>query len=153
MEVLDPCCGGRSFYFDKHVGDVLFCDLHPRSETLCDGRSFVCEPDMVVDFTDMPFDDSSFSLVVFDPPHLISGRGWQASKYGVLSGNWKDQLKKGFAECWRVLRTNGTLVFKWNEHNVPLRELYPLFPAKPLFGNRKPGGSKTHWLVFFKGVE
>lgn len=70
-QVLDPCCGGRSFYFDPGNPDVLMCDLHPRESTLCDGRVFRCEPDLVSDFADMPFGDESFNLVVFDPPHLV----------------------------------------------------------------------------------
>lgn len=150
--VLDACCGGESFYFREHP-EVLTCDLEPRVATLCDGRAFECAPDVVCDFTDLPFDDETFSLVVFDPPHLTRGAGWQATKYGVLDHDWKDELGRGFSECWRVLRPQRTLVFKWSDVQVGLAELRPLFPAPPLLGNRRPRASGTHWLLFFKGGE
>lgn len=152
-QVLDPCCGGRSFYFDSGNPDVLMCDLHPRESTLCDGRVFRCEPDLVSDFADMPFGDESFNLVVFDPPHLVRGSGWQVEKYGKLPQDFKAALGAGFSECWRVLRPGGTMVFKWNEYQVPMREIEPLFPATPLLGHRRPGASKTHWLVFYKPAQ
>ena len=56
-------------------------------------------------------------------------------------------------ECWRVLAVGGTLVFKWYEYRISLSEVLRCAPAKPLFGNRRPRGSKTHWLVFFKSKE
>lgn len=148
--VLDACCGGRSFYFTD--GDeVLMCDAHPRVATLCDGRTFECDPDVVCDFTDLPFPDGSFSLVVFDPPHLLRGKGWQSEKYGLLPSDWRPFLERGFSECWRVLRPLGTLVFKWSDVQLSLADIRPCFPAPPLFGNRRPRSSGTHWIVFFKG--
>ena len=52
------------------------------------------------------------------------------------------------SECMRVLRPNGTLIFKWNENQVKLKEvLKAIEPYSPLFGNRR---SQTHWLVFMK---
>ena len=147
--ILDVCCGGKSFYFNPE-SNVLMCDMHPRVATLCDGREFTCEPEVVCDFTNLPFNDESFSLVVFDPPHLLRGKGWQAEKYGLLPNDWKPFLKKGFSECWRVLRSNGTLIFKWSDVQLALNDIRPCFPAIPLFGNRRPRSSKTHWIVFFK---
>lgn len=148
-QVLDPCCGGREFYF-RDSEDVLFCDAHPRVTTLCDGREFSCEPEVVCDFTSLPFEDASFNLVVFDPPHLLRGSGWQAEKYGLLPHAWKHYIRKGFSECWRVLRPGGTLIFKWSDVQLSLADLRPCFPAPPLFGNRRPRSSKTHWIVFYK---
>lgn len=37
--ILDVCCGGRMFYFDKNDPRVLFQDIREESMTLCDGRS------------------------------------------------------------------------------------------------------------------
>lgn len=150
--VLDPCCGSKMFYFDHDDPRVLFCDNRSDyEETLCDGRSLVIDPDVVADVTNLPFEDSSFHLVVFDPPHLTAGAsGWQAKKYGCLPHDWQSWMKKAFAECWRVLAPNGTLIFKWYEYRVKLSQVLECAPCAPLFGNRRPTNSKTHWLVFFK---
>ena len=93
----------------------------------------------------------TFDLVVFDPPHLLRAgeSGWLFAKYGRLNATWKEDLKKGFSECWRCLRAGGTLIFKWNEDQIPVSEVLKLAPAKPLLGNRS--GQKTHWIVFYKG--
>ena len=69
--ILDTCCGGKMFYFDKHDDRVLFQDIRKMKTTLCDGRYFEVNPDVQADFTDMPYPDNSFRMVVFDPPHLL----------------------------------------------------------------------------------
>lgn len=61
-----------------------------------------------------------------------------------------DQLRAGFAECFRVLKPNGTLVFKWNETQVKTREVLALTTHKPLFGQVSGAKGMTHWLVFMK---
>lgn len=147
--VLDACCGSRMFYFDKKDDNVLFMDKRELSSTLCDGRKLEVKPDLIADFTDMPFDCESFNLVIFDPPHLlkVGENSWLAQKYGKLSDNWKDELKKGFNECWRVLKNNGTLLFKWNETDIRVSEMIKLFGRPPLLFNKR---DKTHWIVYFK---
>ena len=150
--VLDPCCGSRMFWFDKNNQDVLFGDKRSESHVLCDGRTLRIEPDMILDFTNLPFDDGSFNLVVFDPPHLkhAGEKSWLRAKYGVLANTWQDDLRRGFAECFRVLANNGTLVFKWNEIQIKTRDVLALCDVPPLFGH--PSGRKggTHWYVFMK---
>lgn len=164
--VLDVACGARMFYFDKSDPRVLFCDNRTVETYLCDGRKFDVNPDIVCDFTCLPFDNSSFRLVVFDPPHLLKNAkkqtderydptkertlptGYQHIKYGALYSDWKDMLRRGFSECFRVLEPCGVLVFKWNETDIPVREILKLAPAKPLFGNRCGKYSKTHWICF-----
>jgi len=59
-------------------------------------------------------------------------------------------LRDGFAECFRVLKPNGTLVFKWSEYEIPVREVLSLTSHKPLFGHRSGRQSMTHWIVFIK---
>ena len=96
--ILDACCGSRMFWFDKENPRVLFADIRTEEHTLCDGRKLVVKPDIIADFTDMPFKDGSFKMVVFDPPHLKSlGRNsWMAHKYGVLLPTWETDIKAGF---------------------------------------------------------
>lgn len=156
--VLDPCCGSRMFWFDKKNPDVVFGDnrnetiiVTDRSHGNVSGkRTLHIEPDVLIDFRALPYPDRSFSLVSFDPPHLVRAgpRSWLAAKYGKLSNNWRDDLRKGFAECFRVLATDGVLVFKWNETQVKVREILDLTPVQPLFGHISGRKGMTHWLVF-----
>ena len=137
------------FWFDKENSSTIFMDNRKLEDTLCDGRSLVISPDVVADFRNIPYEDESFYLVVFDPPHLrkIGDNSWLAKKYGKLSDDCPSDIKKGFEECYRVLKKNGTLIFKWNEDQIKLSEILKLIDFNPLFGNKR---GKTHWLVFFK---
>ena len=149
--ILDVACGGRMFWFDKQNPLAVFMDNRELEDTLCDGRTFTVKPDVLADFREIPFPDKTFKLVVFDPPHLIkAGKdSWLAKKYGVLQETWKADIKQGFSECMRVLDDYGVLVFKWNEEQITIKEIMQTIGEKPLFGNRR---SKTHWMVFMKGV-
>jgi len=147
--ILDACCGSRMFWFDKNNDDVVYMDNRQISDVLCDGRKLEVSPDLVADFRNIPFDDNSFYLVVFDPPHLIKAGvdSWLGKKYGILGQDWRSDIAQGFRECIRVLKPNGTLIFKWNEDQIPLKDVMKCLSKEPLFGNRR---SKTHWLVFMK---
>ncbi|HHV99962.1 MAG TPA: class I SAM-dependent methyltransferase [Clostridiaceae bacterium] len=149
--ILDATAGSRMMWFDKQNPDVLYMDNRQITTTLCDGRILNIHPDVIADFRNMPFEDNTFYLVVFDPPHLrsVGQNSWLAQKYGMLSDNWRQDIAQGFQECMRVLKPNGTLIFKWNEEQVKLSEVLNAIGHKPLFGNRR---SKTHWLVFMKGA-
>ena len=152
-KILDVCCGGRMFWFDKKNKDVLFVDNRRFKGELCDGRKFEVSPDKIMDFRKLDLPSKSFNLVVFDPPHMLSlgKESWMAKKYGRLDKeNWREDLQKGFSECFRVLKKNGVLVFKWNEYDIPTKEVIALSPIKPLFGHPSGKLQKTHWIVFMK---
>lgn len=151
--ILDACCGSRMFWFDRENHNTVFMDNRILETELCDGRKLVIAPDVIGDFRAIPFEDDTFRLVVFDPPHLLNAgdASWLAQKYGKLNREtWRDDLRRGFAECLRVLKPHGVLVFKWNEDQIRIREVVKLAPIPPLFGQRS---GKTHWLVFMKGGE
>lgn len=156
--VLDACCGSRMFWFARADPRVVFmdkrCERHELADKSSTGgrRTLIIEPDVQGDFTAMPFADDSFSVVVFDPPHLVrNGKsGWLAKKYGKLEGDWREELRRGFAECFRVLKPGGTLVFKWNDNDVPVSQILALTPEQPLFGNKCGKNAKSHWIVFLK---
>lgn len=155
--VLDACCGPRLFWFDRKDARALFIDRRRETHAIdvgtpgTIGRSpIVVDPDRIADFTDMPFEDGSFHLVVFDPPHVErkEARGILTRKYGHLTGDWREMLRAGFAECFRVLKPHGVLVFKWAESQFPVADILKLTPARPLFGHHT--GKNTHWCVFMK---
>lgn len=148
--ILDACCGSRMFWFDKENPHVLYADIRAEEHTLCDGRKLVVKPDIIADFTAMPFEDCSFKMVVFDPPHLKSlGRNsWMAHKYGVLLPTWETDIKAGFDECMRVLEPYGVLIFKWNEQQIKISKILDVIGQKPLFGHT--ASAKTIWMCFMK---
>lgn len=153
-KMLDVCCGSRMMWFDKENPNALFGDIRSESHVLCDGRALSINPDLIIDFTNLPFKDESFYLIAFDPPHMkkLGKNTWMAQKYGVLLPTWETDIKAGFDECMRVLKTNGTLVFKWNEHQIKLNDILNLIPYKPVFGHTSGKHGKTKWMTFFKGV-
>ncbi|WP_195971993.1 class I SAM-dependent methyltransferase [Enterococcus gallinarum] len=147
--ILDACCGSRMFWFDKENPIVTYMDIRQEYEELETGHVVNVNPDIVGDFRDMPFESDTFDMVVFDPPHLIHAgdNSWLAKKYGKLDELWPEDIRQGFAECMRVLKPNGSLIFKWNEDQISLQEVLAAIGEQPLFGNKR---SKTHWLVFMK---
>lgn len=138
--VLDPASGSRMFYFDREDPRVLFGDIRSESHVLCDGRALEVSPDEVMDFRAIPHNDAQFSVVIFDPPHLIrvGVKSWMFKKYGGLNvTTWREDLAAGLAECFRVLAPNGVLIFKWNATQIPVSEILALTPHKPLIGHRR----------------
>ena len=158
--ILDACCGSRMFWFDKNNPNVEFCDIRELSVARSWGkhdsvRHIEIHPDTVCDFTDMPFADNSFKLVVFDPPHIIRAgdTAWLVLKYGKLDDNWPQMIHDGFWECMRVLDVYGTLIFKWSEVQIPLSKVLEAIGVDPLIGHRSGKRSNTHWMVFMKMPE
>lgn len=152
-DILDPASGSRMFYFDKADPRVTFGDIRHEEHTLCDGRSLMVHPDEVMDFRDLPFSDESYHLVIFDPPHLVrvGENAWMGKKYGRLDrATWEDDLRLGFAECFRVLRGHGVLIFKWNETQIPVSKVLALTDHKPIVGHRSGKTARTHWVTFMK---
>lgn len=141
------------FYFDHEDERVLFGDIRSEEHILCDGRALNINPDAYTDFRDLPFEDGSFRVVVFDPPHLVNTgpKSWQAAKYGRLSKDtWRDDLAAGFAECFRVLKPEGVLIFKWAEVQIKVREILALTPHSPLIGHISGKAANTHWITWIK---
>jgi SAM-dependent methyltransferase len=154
-KILDAACGPRMFWFDKHHPNALYIDNRKELSGFVAIRpNKTIEPDEIQDFRNMPYEDGAFKLVVWDPPHILrrnaSGK-YLTRVYGVLhTDTWKEDLRKGFSECWRVLAEDGVLIFKWAETDRKLKDILPLFSAKPLFGNRTTSNGRTHWLCFMK---
>lgn len=148
---------------DKRNPSVIFGDIRQEVVTVVDRshgkedgqRQVVIDPDVILDFRDLPYGDNTFKLVSFDPPHLVRAgpKSWLAAKYGKLGADWRQDLSKGFTECLRVLEPGGVLIFKWNETQVKVSEVLELTPIPPLFGHISGRKGLTHWLVFMKPIK
>lgn len=165
-KILDVTCGSRSIWFQKDEPHTVYCDkrreewerrfgkaLNANGEQ--SKRHLSIEPDVLCDFRDLPFKDNTFSLVVFDPPHVknLSEKCWTIKMYGSLDDNWREMLRDGFNECMRVLKPDGVLIFKWNETSYTTREVIDAIGQEPLFGHRSGKKAMTHWMCFMKFEE
>lgn len=158
-KILDVTCGARSIWFNKRHPAALYCDNRREEFRNIWKNAGNCtlniDPDVICSFTDLPFSDSSFHLVVFDPPHLTGAKetAWLVKKYGKLDKNWPKMLRDGFRECMRVLKPDGVLIFKWSEYDIPADEVWKAIGEKPLFGHHSGKRSKTFWACFMKEGE
>lgn len=158
-KILDVTCGSRTIWFNKTHPAAVYCDSRRESYTGIwkstkndSERQCVIAPDIQCDFTDLPFADDTFTLVIFDPPHLerAGENSWMRKKYGVLSENWPQMLHDGFRECMRVLKPDGVLIFKWSEVQIETKKVWEAIGEKPLFGHRSGKQAKTFWGCFMK---
>jgi hypothetical protein len=146
------------FWFDKENESAVFCDHRSERHMLKDSsvnggqRELVIAPGVISDFTALPFPSNHFQLVVFDPPHFDKSgpKSWIRAKYGALEGDWREMLRGGFSECFRVLQPFGTLIFKWSSVQIPVSEILKLTPVNPMFGHKSGKQSLTHWITFQK---
>lgn len=154
--ILDASCGGRMFWFNKKHPHVLYVDIRKEEKGFMKLRpNFEVAPDEIQDYTNLPYPDKSFKMVVWDPPHTIrpgTGKpGYIALRYGrLLPEEWEKNLYLGFRECWRVLEDYGVLIFKWNSKEKKIVDILKLFSEPPLFGHTTNNKGNTHWLCFMK---
>lgn len=153
--ILDVCCGGRTFWFDKIQPNTIFQDIRKEAAGfILERPNFEISPDVIGDFKKLEYLDKSFKLVVFDPPHMLQGKagnGWMAKKYGSLNKtSWREDLEKGFKECWRVLEDYGILIFKWSSVSIKIGDVLKLFDKRPLFGHPTGKNGNTIWVCFMK---
>lgn len=154
-KILDVTCGSRTMWFNKNHPNAIYCDKRNAELSGIWGGSkgdCIISPDIQCDFTRLPFENNSFSLVVFDPPHLIKANetAWLVKKYGKLDSNWEKMIHDGFLECMRVLKQDGVLIFKWSEHDIPAADVWNAIGQKPLFGHHSGKKSNTFWACFMK---
>jgi len=156
--ILDACCGVKYMWKNKNHPNVVYNDIRTEEEGFIpfkNTKKLSVKPNTNYDFRNMGFKDKSFKLVVFEPPHLASlGENSKFRKiYGCLNKEtWKEDIKKGFEECLRVLDDYGILEFKWSDYEIPFREVINLFPIEPLFMNitNYKATSTTKWFCFMK---
>ena len=153
IDILDVCCGGRMFWFEKNHPNTIYIDkriakkghvtkpYNPNHEVI---------PNILMDFRQLGFRDNTFKLIIFDPPHLCceSKKSALIKKFGALDKeNWRADLSLGFKECWRVLKDGGILIFKWGDTQISLQEVLSCFDYSPLIGHRR---GRSIWCTFYK---
>lgn len=153
--ILDCTCGCRSIWFDKSEPHTLYCDRRREHHESDYGahRTIDVDPDVIADFTALPFNDNTYNLIVFDPPHIIGhSDGWINKLYSDYKTKQDalESVRKGINECMRVLKPGGTLIFKWCDISVSTKEILNAIDFKPLFGHRSGKKSNTHWMCFMK---
>lgn len=153
--ILDACCSVKSMWQNKNHPNAVYIDIRKEpSGFLGMKRKEKINPDYIMDFRNMGFPDKTFKLVVFEPPHLkrLGKTSYFRKKFGCLNSEWQSDIKKGFAECWRVLEDYGTLIFKWSNYEIKFKEILKLAPCEPLFQNTTnyKATSVTKWFVFMK---
>lgn len=160
-KVLDATTGGKHIWKGEHkdADRVVFMDRRAVSEGDIEQQpNWSVAPDVKADFRELPFQDGSFDLICFDPPHRVTDGGMEAitgiieTKYGALRAeSWQSDLVEGFKELWRVLRPGGVLTLKWNDAMRENGEVLELLPETPLYGtNSAKRTTETQWWVFHK---
>lgn len=159
MKILDATCGARSIWYQKHHPFVVYMDFRKGKFSYSQGkrkntRNWIVSPDIIADYTSLPFMDNCFDLVLLDPPHLVRKNlplSWFRTKYGGMTeANYRSNLTKGFRELFRVLRPMGTFILKWSDIDKSTKEILKLVPYKPLFGTKTGQKNNTHWILFIK---
>ena len=153
--ILDACCGPRMMWFNKSHPNALYIDIRKEEKGFIKGRNEEVNPDIVMDFRNLKFKDNTFNLIAWDIPHLKTlGKNSKFRKfYGALDKEtWHEDITKGFNEIIRVLKDKGVLMLKFNDYEIPFKEVLSLFPIQPLFGNvtNSRGKAQTKWFCFMK---
>jgi tRNA G10 N-methylase Trm11 len=149
MKILDACCGRRKFWVNKNHSDVVYIDVRPE-----------VKPDFIMDCRKTAFEDKTFDLIVFDPPHISlspDSKGIFGEKYGRFRAREiRILIYEAFIEFHRILQDDGLVIFKWNTHSQSLRTIFPLITKfEILFGQlvaqRIEHPSQTLWFTLKKG--
>ena len=157
--VLDATASGKHMWHEqmKDADNVVFADRR-KVDGLEHQPGWSCNPDVLADTRHLPFKDSTFDLIAYDPPHRVTDGGMSQlsgvieQKYGALRAEtWQSDLSDSFDELWRVLRAGGTLTFKWADvhksHDAVLNQL----SQTPLYGTTTgKDRAIVKWWVFHK---
>ena len=134
--------------------------IKPTDECIFIDQRKEVKPNIQARWQHLPFKDESFEMVVFDPPFHVTR--WQPPDekargndfYGfLLPDTFHRDFYDAFKEFFRVLKTGGFLILKWNDARYSLNKILSLAPKKPLFGQRSwsnKSGQHSSWVTFQK---
>jgi SAM-dependent methyltransferase len=147
MKILDATAGPRGIWFDKEYPDATYIDVRTEPGVTHPGNE-------AQDCRHTRFADGEFDLVIFDPPHMAIGpKAEMAKRYGSFSTAYiRELVADAFREFHRVLRPDGLVAFKWNDHDTPMSKLLPTIHGfDPLVGvriaQRLHHQSETSWVL------
>lgn len=160
MRILDATTSNKSMWYQKDNPFTVFMDMRkgifspqtPNMKTATIKKCGVYKvfPDIQARWQHLPFKDECFDMIVFDPPHISGSSAGISQRYGFLTKTWKYDMSEGLKELFRVLKNEGSFIFKWNEREIQIKEVLNIFPYNPMFGTRTGTSNKTHWIVFIK---
>ena len=142
MKILDMSAGNRAIWFDKNHPLATYLDKRPE-----------VNPTVVCDTTSIPTSvGKDFDLVVFDPPHLNTGKNSNMAKcYGHhTTAQILETIEGSGKEAHRLTKENALMALKWNTHDIRLQRVFDLLPQwEPLFGHLTKDGprSQTYWVM------
>ena len=147
VRILDLTSGSRGVWFDKRCPNAVYVDISPARN-----------PDIAADSRRLPFSNSIFTLVVFDPPHVNSGAHSNTTKcYGhFTAAQIRDIIAGTASEAHRVTTPDALMSFKWNNHDRQIKPILQILEPwwTPLFGNkitqRTKHNSMTVWVMLGK---
>ena len=164
--ILDACCGPKMMYKGLHrqftQDEIIFMDIRKGIFPLDKWNvpPVIVEPDIIADIHHLPFRDSIFSLILFDPPHGSFGvEAYFGAKYGGLTPKeYVSLLIWANIEFARVLTPDGYVFAKIHEtQERHTRAVHNFSNFKLLMdisyrsqARKNTSETSTHWLVFVK---
>jgi len=169
--ILDATAGNRTMWKRKQSDNIIYIDIEKQLEV---------KPTIYADDRQLPFRNSVFDTIFFDPPHqygggsllftspyhtekfrTISKRKAPPTYYGWDKYKTKAQLLRYLSdsskEFRRVLKDDGLLWMKWSDVSINLHTILALLTDwRELMriefkgGFRWGGEQKTYWLCLEK---
>jgi len=144
--ILDLSAGKRAVWFNRLHDEAVFVDIRPEMA-----------PTVVADTRQLPFDTGIFSLIVFDPPHMVHGKTSKMGKqYGSFSAvEIRDTVRESAKEAFRCATEDAVMALKWSDHDVSLDSILEMMEGwEPLFGHKvstlTQRKTSTYWVLLRK---
>jgi len=147
---LDATAGYRMMWPTKQMEGWVYLDKRPE-----------VKPDLVAMWSNLPFRDNVFEVIMFDPPHLIDrgGMGKIIQKMREKYTTWsrrKDVAPTIFKAAKEFSRVGNILILKWYDDKVSLWQLYSVFRglwdeiSRVVRPSRSGLGKKDTFFITFK---